>query len=354
MKKEGKKKPNVFLIIVVWIVAFICVAGVCGVALWNYEISPVTTVETEEETGKLKVSSGATVAQVSRELKEMGMIHSDKALYYAARFNLFKQDHTFNLKSGVYIVKNTMKLEEIYNLLQSGTQEYISVSIPEGLTITKIASILEEKGVCNAEDFKASCKNVNLLAEYNIPAENFEGYLFPDTYFMTPEMKGDDVVRLLVGTFYDRVSTIESLSDVSSERLHYVLTLASIVEREYRVKEEAPLIASVFTNRLKHNIGLYSCATVEYVITEILGRPHPDRITYDDLKIDNPYNTYLWAGLTPGPISNPGMVALNAAANPAKTKYYYFVLTDPQKGSHTFSETFDQHKAAENTNYYSK
>lgn len=354
MKKVEKKKTNIILVVLVWFFALICMAGVAGYALWNYEISPVEKSVELEKTYRLKVSSGETVSKVARELKSAEMIHADKALYFAARFNLFRQDHQFNLKSGVYFVKNTMSLEQIYDLLQSGAQEYISVSIPEGLTISKIGAILEQKGVCSAEEFKTSCNDVSLLQEYNIPAENFEGYLFPDTYYLTPEMKGVDVVRFMVDTFFDRVLTIESLKDVSSERLHYVLTLASIVEREYRVKEEAPLIASVFTNRLKYNIGLYSCATVEYVITEILGRPHPDRITYDDLKIDNPYNTYIWAGLTPGPISNPGLVALEAAANPAKTKYYYFVLTDPAKGTHTFSESFDQHKAAENTNYYSK
>lgn len=352
--KQTKKKLNILLVVIIWIFAILCVSGVCGYALWNYEISPVEKSVESEKTYRLEVSSGETVSFVARELKNAEMIHSEKALYFVARFNLFRQEYPFNLKSGVYIVKNTMTLQQIYDLLQSGTQEYISVSIPEGLTISKIGAILEQKGICSCENFKKSCNDTELLNEYGIPAENFEGYLFPDTYYLTPNMKGADVVRFMVDTFFERALSIESLKDISPERLHYILTLASIVEREYRVKEEAPIIASVFTNRLKYNIGLYSCATVEYVITEILGRPHPDRITYDDLKIDNPYNTYLWAGLTPGPISNPGLVALDAAANPAKTKYYYFVLTDPVKGTHTFSENFDQHKAAENTNYYSK
>lgn len=110
---------------------------------------------------------------------------------------------------------------------------------------------------------------------------------------------------------------------MSPSELHEFVTLASVVEREYRVKSEAPLISSVFTNRLKHGIGLYSCATIEYILTEIQGKPHPDRITYDDLKIDSPYNTYKWAGLPAGPISNPGLVAFSAALNPAKTDYYF-------------------------------
>ena len=171
----------------------------------------------------------------------------------------------------------------------------------------------------------------------------------------TPQMEGSAVVRRLADTFFKRVQALETDSQLSADQLHQIVTLASIVEREYRVASEAPLIASVFTNRLRNNIGLYSCATIEYIITEIEGLPHPDRITYADLAIDSPYNTYKWAGLPPGPISNPGMTALNAASHPADTSYYYFVLTDPATGSHTFTSTFDAHIAAENsTSYVSK
>jgi UPF0755 protein len=119
--------------------------------------------------------------------------------------------------------------------------------------------------------------------------------------------------------------------------------LASIVEREYRVASEASLIASVFTNRIKENWGLYSCATIEYIITEIEGRPHPDVITAEDTQINSPYNTYKWAGLPPGPISSPGLVALNAACNPADTDYYYFRVADSAVGRHYFSENFSEH-----------
>ena len=125
--------------------------------------------------------------------------------------------------------------------------------------------------------------------------------------------------------------------------LHSDVVLASIVEREYRIDSEAPLIASVFRNRLKHNIGLYSCATIEYILTEIQGKPHPDVITYADLAIDSPYNTYKWAGLTPGPISNPGVVALDAAINSAKTDYYFFRLVDANAGRHVFPKDFSTH-----------
>ncbi len=133
------------------------------------------------------------------------------------------------------------------------------------------------------------------------------------------------------------------MAEKSEQELYQTVTLASIVEREYRVEEEAPLIASVFSNRLRHNIGLYSCATIVYILTEIEGRPHPDRILLEDTKIDSPYNTYKWAGLPPGPISNPGLVALRASSETPKTDYYFFQIVDAAAGRHVFTTNFEEH-----------
>ena len=118
------------------------------------------------------------------------------------------------------------------------------------------------------------------------------------------------------------------------------------MEREYRLPKEAPLIASVFYNRLEHNIALSSCATVEYIITEVQGKKHPEYITYDDLRIKSPYNTYLNRGLPPTPICNPGAVSLEAAFNPPETDYLYFLLKDPETGEHHFSKRFAEHNNA--------
>jgi UPF0755 protein len=352
LKSKSSKKSTILLQIVAWTAAVLAVC-ICGlIAIWFYEIKPMTSKE-NEYTAKIKVPAGMSVHDVSNELESAKVIRSSLAFYTAARFRLFNHSKPFTLRSGVYEIKSSMSLSEVYDLIQSGAQEYITVQIPEGLTLSKIATLLEEDGVCRKSEFLEACRSKALLAEYNIPAENFEGYLFPDTYFLTPDMSPTDVVRKLADTFKMRIQTIESLKNVSPQKLHDVVILASIVEREYRVDSEAPLIASVFTNRIKQNIGLYSCATIEYIITEIEGKPHPERITYDDLKINSRYNTYKWAGLTPGPISNPGLVALNAAANPPKTNYFYFVLTNKEKGTHTFSTNFDTHIAAEN-GYYTK
>lgn len=348
-----KGAKGVAIMVSVWICAVLALF-VCGpLALWLYVSRPATDAGHEIE-AKIRVPEGTMVRQVAHELKSLGLIRSEKAMYLAARFRLYGRNEPFSLKSGVYNIQSTMSLRDICTMLQTGAQEYITAQIPEGLTMAKIARRLEDAGVCDGGDFLSACRSDTLLLEFGIPAKDFEGYLFPDTYFFTPNMDATAVVRRLAGTFFERVKTIPALKDCTPDQLHDTLILASIVEREYRVPSEAPVIASVFTNRLEHGIGLYSCATIEYIITEIEGRPHPERITYEDLKLESPYNTYRWAGLPPGPISNPGMVALDAAANPAQTDYFYFVLTDADAGSHTFSTSFDAHKAAENASLYTK
>ena len=297
---------------------------------------------------KIQVPEGTSIKALANELEEMKLIKSKSAFYYGARFPVFNKffvhsKKSLRLKSGYYKISSDMSLAEIFDYLTSGKQEYIKVSFPEGLTKGKIALRLEENGVCSAENFKNAVVNPEIIAEYSIPSESLEGYLFPDTYFLTPMMDGESVVRIMVDNFFEHAKEIPTLKDMSIGDLDYTVRLASIVEREYRVDEEAPLIASVFKNRLRRNIGLYSCATIEYVITEIEGRPHPDKITYKDLQIDSPYNTYLWAGLPPTAISNPGTIALNAAANTPRTKYYYFRVVNEEEGRHFFSEDFSQH-----------
>lgn len=332
--------------ILVCSLAVLSVAVVFGISAFFSLTKPVSKAE-NKETVRFVVPSGMTTRKAAEKLKQQGLIRSVNVFYTCCRLNLFKSEKNFSLKSGVYTLDNSMSAKEIYQVLNSGRQEYISVSIPEGLTKSQIGSILEENGICSKEDYVLACSDSSLLKEYSINAENFEGYLFPDTYYFAPMMQAKDVIRKQVDTFFQRVQTIPAVKNLSPEKLHEILILASIVEKEYQVPDEAPLIASVFTNRLNHKIGLYSCATIIYIITEIQGLPNPGRVTYDHIAIDSPYNTYKWAGLTPGPISNPGMIALKAAANPPKTNYYYFVLTDSEHGRHTFSTNFESHKAAE-------
>lgn len=296
---------------------------------------------------RFEISSGAGIKSVASSLAEKKLIKSEGAFYFAARFPfLVFMKKTPVMKSGIYSLSSSMSVREILSLFDSGKQEYIRTVVPEGLTLKKIARILEEKSVCKADDFIVEASSKENLEKYCIHAADFQGFLFPDTYNFTPGMSARTALFMMADNFFDHARQIPELAGKSPDEFYKTLILASIVEREYRVASEAPLIASAFLNRINDGSGLYSCATIEYIITEIQGKPHPEVITYDDLKINSPYNTYKWAGLTPGPISNPGMVALKAAAEPAKTDYRFFVLKGDGSGAHNFSRTQSEHERA--------
>jgi UPF0755 protein len=348
MKTKGKVFLACFFIIIILVLT-------AGFIYIKSQISPVKN-ENESETVRIEIQKGDSTYKIAQKLEEAGLIKNQKFFYYSVRYPQIlnflypndKIEEPIVLKSGIYHINFGLNFAQLINALSSGQQEYIRVSIPEGKTISQIGEILENANICSKDQFKQVCHSQELLKKYNIPGESAEGFLFPETYFFTTGMTAQEVAFLMIDTFFEKIQTIEGLSEKTPAELYDIVILASIVEREYRVEEEAPLIASVFTNRLKQNIGLYSCATIVYILTEIEGRPHPDRILLEDTKIDSPYNTYKWAGLTPGPISNPGLVSLSAAANPPKTNYYFFQVSDASQGKHVFTSTFDEHKASHN------
>ena len=345
MKKNKNNKNKFFSLVFTAFGCIILALLACFLAFRIALLAPDS--KTTAKQVRVEVPSGVSVAKISEILAGAGAVRSDKAFYIAARFPyLAFRKNVPVIKSGYYTVSSGMSAIQIMELLESGKQDSVKVSIPEGLTIRKIASLLEKNGVCQALDFIEAAHDSVLIEEYGIPSESFEGFLFPDTYFLAPDMNGKKVVSVMAEAFFDKISEIPYFSGKSPAQFYDTLVLASIVEREYRVADEAPLIASVFRNRIEAGAGLYSCATIEYIITEIQGKPHPDVITYDDLKIDSPYNTYKWAALPPSPISNPGLVALKAAAKPADTDYFYFTLTDSSAGKHTFSKSFNAHVKA--------
>ena len=236
----------------------------------------------------------------------------------------------------------------IRDLFVSGKQLLIKVTVPEGYTLKKIASLLNDSGIVDSASFLGAASDADLLNEYGIPGKSFEGYLYPDTYLMPRSYSAKQAVRSMADTFFKRVAAIASkpISSFSAEELYRVVTLASIVEREYRIDDEAPLMAGVFQNRLKIGMALQSCATVEYIITEIQGKAHPEVLYNKDIAIIDPYNTYVNRGLPPGPISCPGKTALDAAFNPASSDYLFFRLVDPSEGKHRFSRTLNEHLKA--------
>ncbi|MCX8013176.1 MAG: endolytic transglycosylase MltG, partial [Rectinema sp.] len=207
------------------------------------------------------------------------------------------------------------------------------------------AGILERAGIVKAASFIMTANDGSVARRMGIPAATCEGYLSPDTYFLEPGSEPEEIIQQMVSTFRRKIASF-GMDHLDPEQLHKAVILASLVEREYRLPEDAPLIASVFFNRLSRNMPLQSCASVVYVLTEHLRRPHPSVVYYRDLKIQDTYNTYIHRGLPPGPIANPGIVSLKAVLFPLKTDYLYFRLMDVQSGKHFFSRTLEEHSEA--------
>ena len=289
------------------------------------------------------VEKGESLSSIAERLGDEGYVRSPAFLLATAR--LRRTEGSF--KAGWYRVPPGSTALAVHDLLVSGSQSLVKLTIPEGWTISRIAALVEERGIAPAADFDAAARSRSLASELSVPAATLEGFLYPDTYFVPAPFPADMLARMMVETFFERLGVVEpGWSSLGGGELLQKVILASIVEREYQLAEEAPLIASVFVNRIRLGIGLESCATIAYIITEIQHLPHPEYITLEDKGIDSPYNTYKWAALPPGPIANPGRVALDAAFHPARTDYLYFVLRDPGAGKHYFSKDLDAHNKA--------
>jgi len=287
---------------------------------------------------RFEVRKGESAQSVGQRLTDCGLIRNR---YFWSLFCRFDKEP---IKTGTYRLEVPASQMAIHRVLVSGKQILMRVTVPEGLTLKKTALLMEEAGVCSAEEFLAAASDAEITGLYRIPGDSMEGYLYPDTYFFPPNYPAARVVQTMADNFFTRIGEIdEGALALPPDELNRLVILASIVEREYRLDEEAPVMAAVFNNRLNIGMALQSCATVEYVITEIQGRPHPEILLTRDTEIRDPYNTYIRPGLPPGPISAPGAIALRAVFTPAENAYLYFRLVDPAAGRHYFSNTLDDH-----------
>lgn len=327
------KKRRVCIIILVTVcMSLITIGGVVGMCM------PAVLSSHQGDT-LFTVKRGSSVREIAKDLKASGLIRFEYPVYFY--FRVFNK----RIKAGTYKLSPTMSVPAICSSLQEGEQELIKVTVPEGLTISKTAALLKEQGIIEVEPFLKAAKNEEILRSFGIQASSAEGFLFPDTYFFSYGESAERIVITMLDNFFSKVKDIPHFPS-DSDAYYKAVVLASIIEREYRVPDEAAKIASVFLNRLEIGMPLQSCATVEYILTEVQHKAHPERLFNKDLNIEHPYNTYKWQGLPPGPIANPGMTALYASCNPEKTGYLYFRLKDAEAGTHIFTKTLAEHARA--------
>jgi len=246
------------------------------------------------------------------------------------------------LQPGQYKLKTTMTAWEMLGDIATGKVHTVRITIPEGFTLEQIGELLEEEKLATKGEFLELTTTEAASFGTRFPKVNWslEGYLFPDTY----ETNGDGrSVQLIIGKMLNRFDEVvwEELfkenENAAQLSLHEVITLASLIEREAQVPEERPLIAGVYMNRLRKGMKLGCDATVQYAMDN-----HKSRLTFDDLKTPSLYNTYLYKGLPPGPICNPGRASIAAALNPEKSDYLFYVAKGD--GSHIFSRSYQEHQ----------
>ncbi len=246
------------------------------------------------------------------------------------------------LKSGTYELPRYRNPLYIINELTKGGKSDIIITIPEGLTVYETAEILYDKGFVDVDRFLHLCTDEDFIRSLGIASSSLEGYLFPDTYALSPSQNDSDIILTFVHNFYKHTQTL----GIAYDSLHRIITIASLVEKEAKVAEERAVIAKVFMNRLKTRRPLESCATILYALKRQNYEKYKDktRLLERDLKLDSPYNTYQHYGLPPGPICSPGEQSIKAVLHPANVDYLYFVSRGD--GRHHFSRTYREHVAA--------
>ena len=245
-----------------------------------------------------------------------------------------------SLKAGEYEIPRDATTWDIVALLESGRVRQHAILHPEGATVAELARALEAERLANADAVARAAIDRKFLDALGIEGPSVEGYLFPDTYQFVRGMTPEDILGKMVQRMRAKLTAeVRGRASDMGLNTHQLLTLASIIEREAIEKEEQRVIAAVFWNRLKIGMPLQADPTVQYAVAK-----ERRALSRADLAVDHPYNTYVRAGLPPGPIASPGLGAIQAALNPAPVKYLYFVARDDRR--HHFSTTMEEHNAA--------
>jgi UPF0755 protein len=298
---------------------------------------------------KLTINPGESVPSIIGKLWEVGLITNPGAFRNYLQYTGLDT----SLKAGDYTLSPAMSPIEIANAIQSSISAEVTLTILPGWRVEEVANSISTSGFnITPEEFLQAVRNHPDGYSFSgcLPDDSLEGYLFPGSYTMARESTIDVLLPQILMNFETRVNT--ELRKGFADRgldLCQAVTLASIIQREAMLEEEMPLIASVFYNRMNSGAELASDPTVQYALgfNQDQATWWTNPLSLQDLQITSPYNTYIYKGLPPGPISNPGLAALKAVAFPAQTNYYYFRAACDGSGRHLFAETYAEHLANE-------
>ncbi|AWE08135.1 endolytic transglycosylase MltG [Lysinibacillus sp. 2017] len=348
-KGEIRTVRRVVSIIAVVALIALVIIGFLGYKYISSALEPVDPESNDQIAVEIPMGSGITV--ISSVLEKKGIIKDAKIFKY---YTKFKNESEF--QAGNYSLTKSMTLDEIIESLKTGRvyrEPVFTMTVPEGLTLDQIAKIVEKNTSISAEKFMEKTTNKafieQMMAEYPellteaILQENvryaLEGYLYPATYpFFEENPTIEEIVKTMLDATNSIVSDFKVVLEEKQMSVHELLTFASLLEEEATAQTDRETIASVFFNRIAIDMPLQTDPTVLYALGS-----HKERVLYEDLEVQNPYNTYQNVGLPPGPIAGAGKVSIEAALNPSQTDYLYF-LAD-KEGTNHFAKSYDEHLA---------
>ncbi len=333
-RKKEKKSPIIKILMILTTLALICVAGFNfymvrgGEALSPNDTTPVIVT----------IPEGSGTGKIAGILLENHLISNETVFKLQSRF----KGNDGKYKVGSYVLSPSMTMDEMMNIIIEGKQQTKRFTIPEGYDIKRTAQKLSSEGFVDQDKFLEEIEygtfDYGFLKDAPQGPNRLEGYLYPETYDVYESATEADIINRMLQQF-DKLFTQEYY-DRANElgmTINQVLTIASLIERETRVKDEKAIVSSVIKNRIDLGMPLQIDATIQYALGE-----QKERLLYADLEIDSPYNTYKIKGLPPGPICSPGIDSIYAALHPAETDYLYYVLNPSLNGTHSFTNNYNQ------------
>ena len=282
------------------------------------------------------IPPGSSTASISNRLVEAGVVRDARTFQVA----LWISGRSRSLRAGEYRFEAPLHALDVIDKIARGDVYRRRLTFREGLTIGEMAEVFEARGFGAAGDFRRAAENASLIQELDPGAPDLEGYLFPETYALPRGTSAAAVVAQMVDAFKNALTPeIRSHAGTAGLSIRQLVTLASLVEKETGTPDERPLVAAVYSNRLKIGMAMQADPTVIYALQK--AGKYTGNLRRDDLQLDSPYNTYRYPGLPPGPIAAPGKASLEAAARPAEVDYLYFVSKND--GSHVFASTLAEH-----------
>ncbi len=289
-----------------------------------------------EQTADIRIKFGTPPDSIAAMMERAGIVSSSGRFLWALK--LLNKGGA--LRAGHFRIPYPLSNQRAIRALTEGPQILTKVTIPEGLTTRRIAAIFRREMALDSARFVQLARDSTFIARFRIQAADLEGYLYPETYLFPYGSTEAQVITPMVLQFKKMVwDTLYQRSQEMGFTTGEMVTLASIIQAEAKLSREMRTISSVYHNRLRLGIPLQADPTIQYLLPN-----GPRRLLYRDLEIDSPYNTYLYRGLPPGPIGNPGKEAVLAALHPEATDYLFFVADT--RGGHTFSANFRGHLKA--------